>query len=103
MTGKIDLHRFLPRSLGISIPINGSFTQNQSRPKFFSGEDILVDPDNTPDSIMILSNTISLNTSIKKTGKSDNKIMKYTLDNTSLNFSASQSRSTTLPLHSKRE
>ena len=35
MTGKIDLHRFLPRSLGISIPINGSFTQNQSRPKFF--------------------------------------------------------------------
>ena len=93
MTGKIDLHRFLPRSLGISIPINGSFTQNQSRPKFFSGEDILVDPDNTPDSIMILSNTISLNTSIKKTGKSDNKIMKYTLDNVSLNFSASQSRS----------
>ena len=93
MTGKIDLHRFLPRSLGISIPINGSFTQNQSRPKFFSGEDILVDPNNTPDSIMILSNTISLNTSIKKTGKSDNKIMKYTLDNISLNFSASQSRS----------
>ena len=42
---------------------------------------------------MILSNTISLNTSIKKTGKSDNKIMKYTLDNISLNFSASQSRS----------
>ena len=93
MTGKIDFHRFLPRSLGISIPINGSFSQNQSRPKFFSGEDILVDPDNTPDSIMILSNTISLNTSIKKTGKSDNKLMKYTLDNMSLNFSASQSRS----------
>ena len=93
MTGKVDLHRFLPRSLGISFPINGSFTQNQSRPKFFSGEDILVDPENTPDSIMILSNTISLNTSIKKTGKSDNKIMKYTLDNILLNFSASQSRS----------
>ena len=93
MTGKVDLHRFLPRSLGISIPINGSFTQNQSRPKFFSGEDILVDPENTPDSIMILSNTISLNTSIKKTGKSDNKIMKYTVDNVLLNFSASQSRS----------
>ena len=93
LNGKIDLHRFLPRSLGISIPVNGSFTQNQSRPKFFSGEDILVDPNNTPDSIMILSNTVSLNTSIKKTGKSDNKLLKYTLDNISLNFSASQSRS----------
>ena len=90
---KIDLHRFLPRSLGISIPINGTFAQNQSRPKYFSGEDVLVDPDNAPDSIMILSNTVSLNTSVKKTGKSDNKLIKYTLDNVSASFSASQVRS----------
>ena len=90
---KLDLHRFLPRSLGISIPLNGSISQNQSKPKYFSGEDILVDPNNTPDSIMILSNTISLNTSLRKTGKSDNRLIKYTLDNLSMNFSASQSRS----------
>ena len=90
---KIDLHRFLPRSIGISIPINGSFTQNQSRPKYFSGEDILVDPNNTPDSVMILSNTVSLNTSLRKTGKSDKRLVKYTLDNVSMSFSASQSRS----------
>jgi len=101
LNAKIDLHRFLPRSLGISIPVNASFTQNQSRPKFFSGEDILVDPNNTPDSIMILSNAISLNTSIKKTGKSDNKLMKYTLDNMSLNFSASQSRSSDITYRKK--
>mgnify|MGYP003323955872 FL=1 len=50
---KLDLHRFLPRSLGISIPLNGSISQNQSKPKYFSGEDILVDPNNTPDTIMI--------------------------------------------------
>ena len=92
-SGKMDLHRFLPRSLGISFPLNGSFTQNQSRPKFFSGEDILVDPDNTPDSVMILSNTISMNTSIKKTGKSDNKLLKYTVDNVTMSFSASQTQS----------
>ena len=90
---KLDLHRFLPRSLGISIPLNGSISQNQSKPKYFSGEDILVDPNNTPDSVMILSNTISLNTSLRKTGKSDNRLIKYTLDNLSMNFSASQSRS----------
>ena len=92
-TGKMDLHRFLPRSLGLSIPLNGTFSQNQSRPKFYSGEDILVDPENTPDSIMILSNTISMNTSIKKTGKSDKTLLKYTIDNMSLNFSASQTQS----------
>ena len=90
---KLDLHRFLPRSFGISIPVNGSISQNLSKPKYFSGEDILVDPDNTPDSVMILSNTISLNTSLRKTGKSDNRLVKYTLDNLSMNFSASQSRS----------
>ncbi|MBI90266.1 MAG: cell surface protein SprA [Candidatus Marinimicrobia bacterium] len=100
-SGKIDLHRFLPRSLGISIPVNGTYSQNQSRPKFFSGEDILVNPQNTPDSIMILSNTISLNTSIKKIGKSDNKLLKYTLDNMSLNFSAAQSRSSDVTYNQK--
>ena len=101
VNSKIDLHRFLPRSWGISIPLNGSFTQNQSRPKYFSGEDILVDPDNTPDSIMILSNSVSLNTSIKKTGKSDNRLMKYTVDNVSLSFSASQSRSSDVTYRQK--
>ena len=90
---KLDLHRFLPRAFGISIPLNGSISQNMSRPKYFSGEDILVDPDNTPDSVMILSNTVSINTSLRKTGKSDNRLIKYTLDNLSMNFSASQSRS----------
>ncbi len=101
LTGRIDLHRFLPRSLGISIPINASLSQNQSRPKFYSGEDILIDPNNTPDSLMILSNTVSLNTSIKKTGKSDNKILKYTIDNISLSFSASQSKSSDITYQQK--
>ena len=101
LTGRIDLHRFLPRSLGISIPVNASMTQNQSRPKFYSGEDILIDPNNTPDSLMILSNTISLNTSLKKTGKSDNKIFKYTIDNISLSFSASQARSSDITYKQK--
>ena len=93
VNGKVDLHRFLPRSWGISIPLNGSITQNKSRPKYFSGEDILVDQNNTPDSIMILSNAVSLSTSLKKTGKSDNRLMKYTIDNVSFSFSTSHSRS----------
>ena len=93
VSGKMDLHRLLPRSWGISIPLNASLTRNQSRPKYFSGEDILVDPNNTPDSIMILTESISLSTSLKKTGKSDNRLMKYTVDKISTSFSASQSRS----------
>ena len=93
INGKLSLDKFFPNSWGLSLPINGSFTQNKSKPKYYSGEDRLVSQDNIPDSIMIKSNSISLNTSIKKTGKSDNQILKYTIDNVSLNLSASQSTS----------
>ena len=102
VSGKMDLHRLLPRSWGISIPLSGSLTRNQSRPKYFSGEDILVDPNNTPDSIMTLTESISLSTSLKKTGKSDNQLLKYTVDKISASFSASQSKSSDITYQEKR-
>lgn len=92
ITGKLDLHRFLPSSFGLSIPVSGSIIRSQSKPKYFSGEDILVNQQNTPDSIMTLSETISLTIPIKKTGKSDNRFLKYTIDNLSFNLNAKQSR-----------
>ena len=91
----------MPKSWGISIPINGSISKNQSRPKYFSGEDILVDPDNTPDSIMILSSQASVNTTLRKSGKADNSLVKYTLDNMSLSFSASQVQSSDVTYKNK--
>ena len=69
ISSKIDLHRFLPSSWGISIPLNGTITRNQSRPKYFSGEDILVDQNNTPDSIIILTNQATINTTLTKSSK----------------------------------
>ena len=72
----------MPKSWGISIPINGSISKPKSS-KIFSGQDILVDPDNTPDPIMILSTKIS-KYYFEKSGKSDNSLVKYTLDNMSL-------------------
>ena len=76
----------MPRSLGLSIPVSLSLTRNQSRPKYYPGEDILVNPESPPDSILNLSETISLNTSLSKTGKSDNKFVKYTIDNIQVSF-----------------
>ena len=101
ISGKINLHQFFPKSWGIVIPLNTTLKRNQSRPKYFSGEDILVDPNNTPDSIMSISESISLSTSIKKSGKSDNRFMKYTVDNMSLSLSASQSRSSDVTYEEK--
>ena len=71
-------------------------------PKYFPGEDILVDLDSPPDSVLTLSESVSLSTSLSKTGKSDNKLFKYTIDNIQVNFSASQSRSSDITYSNKR-
>ena len=93
VSGRIDLHRLLPRSWGFSLPVNASISRATNTPKYFPGEDILVDKEAPPDTIVSQSETISFSTSLSKTSKSDNKLIKYTIDNIKTNFSASQSKS----------
>ena len=93
ISGRIDLHRLLPRSWGFSLPVNASISRATNTPKYFPGEDILVDEEAPPDTIISQSETISFSTSLSKTSKSDNKLIKYTIDNIKTNFSASQSKS----------
>ena len=101
VSGKLDLHRFLPGSWGLSLPLNTSISRSLNRPKYFPGEDILVDPNAPPDTIMTQSETISFSTSLSKTGKSDNRLLKYTIDNIQTSFSASQSRSSDITYFEK--
>ncbi|MDA9934988.1 cell surface protein SprA [Candidatus Marinimicrobia bacterium] len=93
VSGRLDLHRFLPRSWGFILPVNASISSATNTPKYFPGEDILVDQNAAPDTIIAQSQTISFSASLGKTSKSDNKLVKYTIDNIKTNFSASQSRS----------
>ena len=93
ISGRIDIHRLLPRSWGFSLPVNASISRATNTPKYFPGEDILVDKVAPPDTIISQSESISFSTSLSKTSKSDNKLIKYTIDNIKTNFSASQSRS----------
>ena len=93
VSGRIDIHRFLPGSWGLSLPLNASISRNFNRPKYFPGEDILVNPNAPPDTIISQSEAITLSTSLSKTGKSDNNLLKYTIDNIQTSFSASKSRS----------
>ena len=93
ISGRLDLHRFLPRSWGFSLPVNASITQATNTPKYFPGEDILVDQNAAPDTIISQSQSVSFSASLAKTSKSDNKLIKYTVDNIKTNFSASQSKS----------
>ncbi|MFQ6678187.1 MAG: cell surface protein SprA [Fidelibacterota bacterium] len=86
------LNKFLPKSWGISIPVNTSFSSTLRKPKYFPDSDILVNQDAIPDSILSRQRDISLSTSLSKSSKSDNKIIKATLDKIKPSFSVSQSK-----------
>ena len=92
ISGRLDLHRFLPRSWGFSLPVNASITQATNTPKYFPGEDILVDQNAAPDTIISQSQSVSFSASLAKTSKSDNKLIKYTVDNICLLYTSPSPR-----------
>ncbi len=81
-----QLHKLLPKSWGVVMPLNTAFSNTLDTPKYLPGTDILTG-DNAPDSILTKSNRISLSSSLSKPSKSDNKWIRYTLDNLSSSFS----------------
>ena len=86
-----NLHKLLPKWMGLNIPLSSSFSNIENRPKFYPGTDIFVGLDETPDSIMTKTQNVSFNSSISKSGKSDNKWVRMTLDGIKGNFSTSKS------------
>lgn len=93
VNSSLQLHKFLPVGLGLNIPLNASFSNTVGWPKYMPGSDIRVDKENIPDDIMSRSQSATLGTNVSKPGKSDNPIIKYTLDNLSGSFNSSVSRS----------
>ena len=83
----LNIDKFLPSEWGIKIPISTSFANAVNKPKFFPGQDVLVDQSSPPDSILNINSSMSVNISASKTSKSDNRIMKYTLDRLKTRFS----------------
>jgi len=79
MNTGLNMDKFLPSSWGVRIPVTTTFSNSVSRPKYFPGQDILVNQSNAPVSI-----------SAAKSSKSDNKFVKYTLDRLNTRFSASR-------------
>lgn len=91
VNSSVQLHRFLPRKWGLSLPFAASFANSVSQPKYFQGQDILVDEDSPPDSILSKSQSLNLSLKVSKTSKSSNRIVKNTLDRLSGSFSSSRS------------
>ena len=86
-----SLHKLLPKWMGLNIPLSSSFSNVFNRPKFYPGTDIYAEQENTPDSIMTKSQNMNFSSSISKSSKSDNKLIRLTLDNIKGNISTSRS------------
>ncbi|NHZ84807.1 MAG: cell surface protein SprA, partial [Planctomycetia bacterium] len=86
----LQMHKFLPESWSLSIPINISYSNTNNRPKYYPGSDARVNPSAVPDSIINKSEVISFSTSFVKTRKSKNKWIKYTIDNITGSFSSNK-------------
>ena len=89
----MQLGSLFPQKFGISFPLNMTYNMQNNAPKFFPGTDIRTNGA-TPDSILVKSSTVSLNGKISKQIKSDNPLIKYTIDNLTASFNISnQNRS----------
>ena len=87
-SSKLSLEKFFPSNWGIKIPININYSNSISSPKFYPGSDILSGGINSaPEEIKTKNQQTSISTSFNKGSKSNSNLIKYTLDQISLNFS----------------
>jgi len=83
----------LPNRWGIKTPITLGYTNSVATPKYHPGSDILTDSENDNfdiEEIQTKSEKISFSTSFNKSTRSSNWLLKRTVDNISINFSAIQ-------------
>lgn len=108
ISGNLSLHKFLPKSWGLQLPINFNYSDRTSMPKYLPGSDILtesLDPDSAKDEkilkeIKTANTSKGIGASFKKNTRSNNFFMKYTLDQISLSYTWGESNGTS-PTHSK--
>jgi len=86
----LQIHKFLPETWGLSIPLNITYSNANDRPKYYPGSDARVNESAVPDSILNVAETMNISTSFTKSRKSKNKWIKYTLDDITASFSSNR-------------
>ncbi|MDZ7269370.1 MAG: cell surface protein SprA [candidate division KSB1 bacterium] len=101
LNGNLTLDKFLPQSLGLSVPVSMSYSESRARPKYIPGSDILLTPDLLErfraDSLAAIdanSSQRGINVTISRRSRSRNFLIKNTLDNLSASYSYSFSDAT---------
>jgi len=98
--GRINLNKFFPRSLQLSLPISVSWTQREQDPLLKSGTDITVpDEFKAEETSFSVTKSISVSESVNK--KTNNFFFKYLLNliRTSFSYSLTKGRSSTQPMY----
>ena len=96
-SGNLSLHKFLPKSWGISLPVNFNYSRRVASPKYLPGSDILYEL--ADDSKKMVSRSASESygwgTSFKKNTRSNNFFIKNTIDQIAVSYNTAQSYDTT--------
>ncbi len=86
ITTRFSPDKFLPLSWGVKLPLTITYSSQEAAPKYYPGTDILTGkPSVAPDSIKTITRNVNINTSLKKNKKSDNWLLRYTIDSFSIN------------------
>ena len=87
-TGSLRMDKFLNPEWGLSIPVNGNYSQSESVPYYFPNSDILVDDSNQAqvDSVKTYSQSYGAGVDVSKTSQSTSPWLKYTVDRLSCGY-----------------
>ncbi len=96
INGSLSLHKFMPESWGLNIPLSMSYRQSEKQPKYITGSDIrIVDLDpslrDTLETMIKRNEVKTWNMSLSKKVKSEHWLPKYTIDNVSFKLGGSNS------------
>jgi len=95
-SGNLSLHKFLPKSWGLSIPINFNYSRSEQIPKYKPGSDIEVTEEfkkTSPEEfekIKSVNESQGFGISFKKNTRSNNFFIKNTIDQISASFNTAQ-------------
>ena len=84
-TNNFNVGQLLPENFGIIFPVNISYNSNKNTPKFLPGTDIRLG-NSAPDSVLVQSSVVNVSGRISKKIKSEKALLKYTIDNLSLDL-----------------
>ncbi|MAV64820.1 MAG: cell surface protein SprA [Candidatus Marinimicrobia bacterium] len=103
LQSKFNPDLFLPSKWGLKVPLNVSLSSMIRTPKYYpSRPDVLTQGESQrtiPDSIKSINRTLSFSTSFNKSTKSDNWILRSTLDRISLNYSVIKKRNSSVTIN----